>query len=391
MKAFFRNVWTSFVRVGWPTDDRTSVKAVVASLVLHVHAPKVRPASLRFRATWAAGLVSAVLLAILTITGVYLMFYYYPHPDVAYRSMKDFAFVVPFGRVTRNLHRWGAHAMVAIVTVHMIRVFLTGGYKVPREANWVAGVFLWVLTLALSFTGYLLPWDQLAYWAVTVGANMVGSVPLIGKYSRELLLGDRAVGESALLRFYVLHCVLLPVAITGLAAFHIFRVRRDGGLVTSEHAPETTAGKPAVEGAKPSPTKLVPAWPHLLYREVIVTLLTSAVLLAVSLYAQAPLEAEADPTRTPNPAKAPWYFLGVQELAHYSAFWGGVFIPAAIVIGLCAVPYFDRHPLGLGRYFPRERLLASSLFMSLMVFLAVVTVVGTYFRGPGWAFMYWPH
>lgn len=410
IRQFFQNVWSSFVRVSWPKDERASVKAIVASLVLHVHAPKVRPASLRFRATWAAGLVSAVLLAILTITGVYLMFYYYPHPDVAYRSMKDLAFVVPFGRLTRNLHRWGAHAMVAMVTVHMIRVFLTGGYKVPREANWVAGVFLWVLTLALSFTGYLLPWDQLAYWAVTVGANMVGSIPVIGRSSRELLLGDGSVGESALLRFYVLHCVVLPVLIGGLAAFHIFRVRRDGGLVTSEHASadvhaeksaESTAeqteaaGEPATEKTEKKPRrdapKLVPAWPHLLYRELIVTLLTTAVLLAVSSWVHAPLEPEADPTRTPNPAKAPWYFLGVQELAHYSAFWGGVFIPAAIVIGLCAVPYFDRRLVGLGRYFPKERALASSLFMALMLFLAVFTVVGTFFRGPGWAFMYWPH
>lgn len=386
MRELLRNIRDSLFRTRWPEDERTSVKAIVESLVLHIHAPKVRPASLRFRATWAAGLVSAVMLLMLTITGVYLMFYYFPYPGLAYRSMKDLAFVVPFGKLTRNLHRWAAHAMVAMVTVHMIRVFLTGGYKPPREANWVAGVGLWVLTLALSFTGYLLPWDQLAFWAVTVGANMVASIPFLGRYFAELLLGDRSVGESALLRFYVLHCVVLPVAIFGLLGFHIFRVRRDGGLVTSEHAPET------IEAVKnKAAKKLVPAWPNLLYREVIVTLLTTATLLALSLWVDAPLEPEADPTRTPNPAKAPWYFLGVQELAHYSAFWGGVFIPAAIVIGFCAVPYFDRHLSGIGRTFPRQRWIACTAFLMVMLVLAVFTVVGTYFRGPGWALMYWPH
>jgi quinol-cytochrome oxidoreductase complex cytochrome b subunit len=379
MLTLARNVYRSFVRVGWPTDDRSAVKAILTSLVLHVHAPKVRPDALRFRATWAMGFVSLVLLGLLTVTGVYLMFYYFPHPDAAYRSMKDLSFVVPFGKLTRDLHRWAAHGMILTVTVHMLRVFLSGGYKPPREFNWVAGVFLWVLTLALSFTGYLLPWDQLAFWAVTVGANMVGTVPLIGGPTRVLLLGDHVVGEAALLRFYVLHCVVLPLAIGGLAAFHLFRVRRDGGLVTTEHAKPKEA------------VKLIPAFPDLVYREIVVTLAVTAVLLLFSVFFHAPLEPEADPTRTPNPAKAPWYFLGVQELAHYSAFWGGVFIPMAIVGGLCLLPYLDRAVKAPGVYFPRERRLACWLFVALLVFLAVVTVVGTYFRGPGWAFMFWPH
>lgn len=391
MKTFLARVYASLFRVGWPRDDRSALRAMVSSIVLHVHAPKVRPATLRFRATWAMGFVSMVMLLMLTGTGIYLMFYYYPHPDVAYRSMKDLAFVVPFGKVTRNLHRWAAHAMVVTVTVHMLRVFLTGGYKPPREANWVAGVGLWVITLALSFTGYLLPWDQLAFWAVTVGTNMIGSVPVGGDWVRELVLGDATVGEAALLRFYVLHCVLLPVLIGGLAAFHIFRVRRDGGLVTSEHAPEPISAEIPASTKREPLQRMVNAWPHLIYRELVVTLLVTAALAAVSLWLDAPLEPEADRTRTPNPAKAPWYFLGVQELAHYSAFWGGVFIPAAIVVGLCLLPYLDRVVKAPGRTFPRERWLACALFCGLLVFMAVFTVIGTYFRGPGWAFMYWAH
>ncbi len=396
MKTFLARVHASIFRVGWPRDDRSALKAMVSSIVLHVHAPKVRPATLRFRATWAMGLASMVLLLMLTGTGVYLMFYYYPHPDVAFRSMKDLAFVVPFGKVTRNLHRWAAHGMVVTVTVHMLRVFLTAGYKAPREANWVAGVLLWVLTLALSFTGYLLPWDQLAYWAVTVGTNMIGSVPVGGDFLRELVLGDASVGEAALLRFYVLHCVFLPIAIGGIAAFHLFRVRRDGGLVTSEHAPPDPASvdpAPPTDAAQPKKreARLVNAWPHLVYREVVVALVVTAALAALSLWLDAPLEPEADRTRTPNPAKAPWYFLGVQELAHYSAFWGGVFVPAAMVVGLALLPYLDRAPVALGRTFPRERFRACILFCVMLAFMGVFTVVGTFFRGPGWAFMYWPY
>ena len=158
MRQLLKHIHASIFRIGWPK------KAMASSITPHIHPPKVRPAALKFRATWALGVISVVLAGMLTATGAYLMFYYYPHPDVAWRSMKDLAFVVPFGVITRNLHRWGAHAMVAIVTLHMLRVFPSGGFKPPREANWVAGVGLWVLTLALSFTGYLLPWDQRAYW-----------------------------------------------------------------------------------------------------------------------------------------------------------------------------------------------------------------------------------
>lgn len=382
MRDLVKNIRTSIFRTGWPKDERAATKAMVSSITLHIHPPKVRPAALKFRATWALGIISVVLAGMLTATGVYLMFYYYPHPDVAWRSMKDLAFVVPFGILTRNLHRWGAHAMVAIVTLHMLRVFLSGGYKPPREANWVAGVGLWVLTLALSFTGYLLPWDQLAFWAVTVGANMAGAVPWLGKPLRMLLLGDMTVGEAALLRFYVLHCVLLPLLLFGIIGFHLFRVRKDGGLVVAEHDPATVNAKPGFR---------LPSWPHLVYREFIVGLLTTAALLLLSLVANAPLEPLADPSRTPNPAKAPWYFLGVQELAHWSAFWGGVFVPALTVAALCALPYFDRHLDGVGQYFPRERRVASTLFLVLMMFFAVVTVIGTLFRGPAWALMWWPN
>jgi quinol-cytochrome oxidoreductase complex cytochrome b subunit len=158
------------------------------------------------------------------------MFYYRPAIPHAYRDMKELEFVIGSGSFLRNLHRWGAHAMVIFVCLHMLRVFYSGAYRPPREFNWVIGVLLLTLTLLLSYTGYLLPWDQLAFWAVTVGTNMADAAPVIGPKFKFLLLGGNVIGENALVRFYVLHCVVLPLAAAALVGVHFWRVRKDGGV-----------------------------------------------------------------------------------------------------------------------------------------------------------------
>ena len=158
------------------------------------------------------------------------MFYYRPAVPQAYRDMKELEFVVTSGAFLRNLHRWSAHAMVLFVFLHMARVFFSGAYRPPREFNWVIGVLLLIVTLMLSYTGYLLPWDQLAYWAITVGTNMAQAAPLVGPRFRFLLLGGNIIGENALVRFYVLHCVVLPLAGGLLIAVHFWRIRKDGGV-----------------------------------------------------------------------------------------------------------------------------------------------------------------
>jgi quinol-cytochrome oxidoreductase complex cytochrome b subunit len=195
------------------------------------------------------GGITFFLFLVETITGVLLMFYYRPTLEHAYNDILSLRDVATLG-ILRELHRWGAHAMVISIWLHMYRVFLTGSYKPPREFNWGVGVILLVLTLLLSFTGYLLPWDQLAIWAITVGSNMARATPLLGhegpgaKFltiggvelihsgsdARFLLLGGRFVGETALLRFYVLHCVAIPLAVGLLIAVHFWRVRKDGGI-----------------------------------------------------------------------------------------------------------------------------------------------------------------
>jgi len=303
----------------------------------------------------------------------------------------------------RSCHRWAAHLMVVAVVLHMARVFLMGSYKAPREFNWVVGVTLLLLTLFLSFTGYLLPWDQLAYWAITVGTSIAAYAPGVGEKVQFLLLGGNVVGQPSLLRFYVLHVVLLPAAVVLLIAVHLYRIRKDGGLARPDEEqptveegdvppPQKSYGLMALsEGSTPhvnrDPSQEVFAWPHLLIREVMLFAGTFAIVLLLALLFDAPLEELANPVHPPNPAKAPWYFLGLQELVAHSAFLGGVVIPGLLVLTLILLPYIDRRRVGGGRWFARERWLANTIFLSVLLVLAILTIIATYFRGPNWGWI----
>jgi quinol-cytochrome oxidoreductase complex cytochrome b subunit len=227
-------MWRSVFRRGPARTNRTRSIAIFGNLFLHVLPVKVREESLRVRATYYLGSFSLFLFILLTITGILLMIYYHPAVPQAYNDMKDLSFVVSNGIFLRNLHRLAAHAMVIAVFCHMFHVFYRGGYKPPHEFNWVVGVVLLLLTLFLSYTGYLLPWDQLAFWAITVGTNIISYIPLLGKPIRFLLLGGHQIGENALLRFYVLHCVILPLVCGVLIAVHFWRIQKDGGLTIRE-------------------------------------------------------------------------------------------------------------------------------------------------------------
>jgi cytochrome b6 len=227
-------VWNSIFRRGPARTNRTRSMAIFGNIFLHFLPVKVRERSLRARATYYLGALSFFLFLLLTVTGVLLMFYYHPAVPQAYQDMKDLRFVVSNGLFLRNLHRIGAQAMVIFVFMHMFHVFYRGGYKAPRQFNWVVGVGLLLATLFLSYTGYLLPWDQLAFWAITVGSNIVSFMPWLGRITRFLMLGGNTVGENALLRFYVLHCVVLPLAALFLVAIHFWRVQKDGGLTLRE-------------------------------------------------------------------------------------------------------------------------------------------------------------
>ncbi len=235
---------SSLIRHGYADTPRNRMLQIASNIWLHLHPTRVPRHSVRFRFTWGAGGLTFLAFLVTVVTGVVLMFYYRPTGEHAYADMKYLDFDVPFGMIMRNMHRWAAHAMVILVWVHMFRVFMTGSYKAPREFNWVIGVQLLTLTLLLSFTGYLLPWDQLSMWAVTVGTNMARATPVLGhegpfgpeagmtpRYdARSILLGGRLVGPPALLRFYVLHCIFLPILATLLMIWHFWRIRKDGGI-----------------------------------------------------------------------------------------------------------------------------------------------------------------
>jgi quinol-cytochrome oxidoreductase complex cytochrome b subunit len=242
-------IWKSIFRHGYPDTPRNRIMAVLSNVFLHLHPVKARYSGIKMSYTWCMGGLSFFLFLVLTVSGVLLMFYYRPTAEYAYYDIIALREHVPLG-IMRELHRWGAHAMVITVWLHMFRVFMTGSYKPPREFNWVVGVLLLVLTLLLSFTGYLLPWDQLAMWAITVGTNMARATPFLGYEGpgasmiqiggvklvhggsdiHFALLGGHFVSDATLLRFYVLHCVFIPLVAATLMAVHFWRVRKDGGI-----------------------------------------------------------------------------------------------------------------------------------------------------------------
>ncbi len=397
------NVWSSVFRNPLPSTDLERASTSFTNFFLHIHPVKVHRNTLRPVYTLGLGLISLFLFLILVVTGILLMFYYVPSTTQAYDRMLDLRGTVAFGIFLRNMHRWSAHGMVAMVFLHMCRVFLTGAYKKPREFNWVIGVVLLLVTLFMSFTGYLLPWDQLAFWAITVGTSIAAYAPLVGKEIQFVLLGDSMVGQEALLRFYVLHVAVLPSILTLLIAIHFWRIRKDGGLsrpAETVKAP-VTAGVVKIkkvyglQGFVRGPfTKIgnvpddsVYSWPHLLMAELFVFVLTVSIILVASLAFNAPLEQPVNVMHPPNPAKAPWYFLGLQEMVSYSAFWGGIGIPGLMVALLFLVPYIDRNPAGVGKWLAKERLLANTLFLTVVTLNVIFIVIGTFFRGPNWTFV----
>ena len=223
-------VGRSIFRVPDRVTERDRAAGHWSNFFLHIYPVKVRRKELTFRYSWFLGVASLVLFGSLVVSGIYLMFFYVPSPANAYGNIQTIQTEIAFGQYIRNVHRWSAHLMVIAVAAHMARVFYRGAYKPPKEFNWVIGVVLLVLTLLLSFTGYLLPWDQLAYWAVTVGTSMAGYVPAIGDEVQSILVGGPTVGSATLVRFYVLHVAVLPLLVVVVVTIHLWRWRKDAML-----------------------------------------------------------------------------------------------------------------------------------------------------------------
>jgi quinol-cytochrome oxidoreductase complex cytochrome b subunit len=405
-----------------PESEREASEAIVRNLWLHWFPAKLTLASARWSYSLWLGTATASLFLILLVTGMLLMFFYVPSVEHAYGSIKDIGFAVSFGWLLRNQHRWAAHLMVGLTFLHMARVFLTGAYRGPRAVNWLVGMALLLTTLLLSFTGYLLPWDQLAFWAVTVGTNIAREAPLVGSWLRFMLLGGNQIGQATLLRFYVLHVFALPLLVVVLVAYHMWRVRKDGGLAAIEPLRLARVARPrevslsksySIFGITPGTSVQVSSStaleeedttfssPELTRRVALVFLLTFNLTLLLSILFSAPLEEAANPGLTPNPAKAPWYFLWLQELVTVTTvrvggftvsggLIGGILVPGLLLVVAAAWPFLDRSGREAeGVWFARERRRQNLVFIAISIVMVALIAVGALMRGPSWGF-YWP-
>lgn len=423
-----RSTWEKVKWTWQPASSREAGDSVVKNFLLHWFPAKVARESLSWGYSFWLGTMSAVLFLILILTGVILMFLYVPSVERAYLSVKDLEYTVSYGWFIRGMHRIAAHLMVAVVFLHMVRVFLTGAYKngtassQNRPLNWIIGIVLLVATLLLSFTGYLLPWDQLAYWAITVGTNIAKAAPVVGEWTRFILLGGHSIDQSALIRFYVLHCFFLPVFVVFLFSYHMWRIRKDGGLACVDHL-SLTQKKENAEPLKSKTYSLlgitggstvhvetslineddhtIHSSPNLTRRLAVVTLATLALTALLTVLFHAPLEEPANPSVTPNPAKAPWYFLWLQELVTDTTFTlggftvngaliGGIILPGILLLWLIVWPYWDKSSVnGAGVWFGKGRKWQNIVFLVVVLAILILTIIGTFMRGPYWNF-YWP-
>ncbi len=310
------------------------------NLILHLHPRKVRLSTLDFTLTFGLGGMAALLVVIQIFTGLLLKFHYIPSPEGAYNSVLNINEGLLFGKLAHNIHHWSAILLLWITFLHMLRVFFTGAYRKPGHATWIFGIFLLILVVLSNFTGYLLPWDQLSYWAVTVCTSLLQYIPLIGNPVKEALLGGNEVGSVTLSNFFNLHTGVIPLITIILMGYHFWRIRKAGGVIVPENG-------------KDSP--MVDSQPNLVAREFVVALVLLALLLTLSVLFDAPLRERANPAYSPNPAKAPWYFMGLQELLiHFHPFFAVVVFPLTIIAGSVWLPYIRLNDMNHGIWFLSE-------------------------------------
>jgi quinol-cytochrome oxidoreductase complex cytochrome b subunit len=371
------------------------IRAVTKNFFIHFQSPKLHVYSLQPSFTYGLGILNLSLFIILLLTGLLLMIYYRPSVTHAYNSILDINNVITGGRYLRNLHRWAGHGLVFFSIIHMSRTFYTGSYTKGRSLTWNIGICLLFIILFSSFSGYLLPWDQLGFWAVTIASNIVSSTKELtdalsitayfdpGLIIKKLLLGGVDVDQNALTRFYFLHIIFLPLLFIVLTGWHFWRIRKSGGLNLPDNADELIMNK---DPGKNEKLKLIKneyqifSWPVALWAELAIFLAALAILSLFAFLIDAPLKDIANPAMPENPAKAPWYFLGVQELVSYSSFGGGILVPLLIIIALISFPYIDKNEEKTGLWFSGPHGLRvtfySGLFASSIVLIMILILAG---------------
>ena len=359
----FRRIWYSiFPHTYKEKDERRPYRGWLNTLVLHFRPKFVQERTLRFTLTWGLGGMAVILVCLLFATGMMQKFVYQPVPDRAYESILHLQNNVLFGQLIRNIHHWSANILLIVVFLHFLRVFFTGAFHAPRQFNWIIGLTMFVLILGSNFTGYLLPWDQLAFWAVTICTGMLEYIPVIGEGLKQIILGGSDMGPATLSNFFAIHTAIIPACLLLLMPFHFWRVRKSGGLVV----PRTTEENPGAKG------EMVATIPNLILRELVVAAVLIAFIMLLSIVYDAPLGAKANPGLSPNPTKAPWYFAGLQELLlHIHPFFAFVVMPLIIAGVLLLLPYFPYDENTAGVWF------ASYRGRRMAIVAAVVAIVFT--------------
>ncbi len=351
-----------------PRDDRERKWVTFNNFILHFRPVRVPAKALSYTHTFGLGGMSLVLVLLLVGTGVLLMFAYEPAPGAAYASVQHLQETVTFGKFVRGVHHWSANLLIVVMVLHLLRVFFTGAFHPPRQFNWVLGLGLLACVLASNFTGYLLPWDQLSYWAITISTGMLGYVPWAGGWLQSAVRGGDEIGRATLITFYTLHTTVVPVFIFVLMAFHFWRVRKAKGVVLPRAPGEVV---------DPQPEKVL-GLPHLFMREFVVALILDAAVFLFAALVSAPLGEAANPGMSPNPAKAPWYFMGIQELLlHFHPVFAVLLLPLAGAVGLVMIAYlaYDEDPSGVWFVSFRGRALAKAAAVAALVVTPLVVMV----------------
>ncbi len=324
-----------------PRIDKSARKPRKHGFILHLHPVLLPKEAIKFNRTLGLGGMAALLFVMQAFTGILLRFVYEPSPEKAYDSILFIQQNIIFGQLVRNIHHWSGIFFVIITFMHLLRTFYSQAFFAPRRINWVIGVGL-LLTVTLSnFTGYLLPWDQLAYWAITVSTSILEYLPVAGTWLMNIIRGGSEVGSATLLNFYTFHTGILPVILAILMVFHFWRVRKAKGIALPENMKDR---------------EKVPGNPNLVMKELVVGLVLIAFILFLSVFLNAPLLEKANPAFSPNPAKAPWYFMGVQELLlHFHPLFAAIIIPFVFFIGMFYLPYVSFNDKRPGYWFGSEK------------------------------------
>jgi quinol-cytochrome oxidoreductase complex cytochrome b subunit len=361
MNMSSRKISFFFSRLFHP-EGPTSPHFIFRNFVFHIRPRMVTEKTLRLTLSFSLGGIAVVLVALQLFTGILLKFVYEPLPTRAYDSLIHLQAQFLFGQFIRNMHFWSANFLVGVIFLHSLRVFFTGAFRPPRRVNWIVGLSLFGLVLAANLTGYLLPWDQLAYWATTICLGMLEYIPAFGSLLQQWIMGGPQIGAATLRKFFALHTAVLPAAIVALMAFHFWRVRKAGGLVVPRSPNDSPEEKPA----------MVPSNPNLLLREAAVALSAIAMVSVVALFLDAPLGPPANPGLSPNPTKAPWYFAGIQEmLVHFHPTVALMIVLALLLGAFCLLPFLGGDAASAGVWF------ASTVGRRTAVFAAAAAGLAT--------------